>query len=289
MIKDIIFRTVMLKGEAGSTIVSMEKTGHSGSTDIYTITFDDGSTTEIRMENMSSIESIEKTGQTGTEDTYTVTLADGSTQSFSVLNHNDDYQTMSEELTAGLEAIDINLSRSTMTRILTEDTTNLTTGSYVKVPFPANNGINNSGIGLTATDDGGIKIGAGINKVLISGSIAFVLYQTASDDNPNPANSSIDANRLTRIVKNSADVGVLRANTLAWEYGFGTTGSTGDRQMTFAMAPALVDVQENDVIYLTYYTQDASDVIGGHPYGARTSLTVEVVGQALVDGNEVLY
>lgn len=103
--KDIIFKTLMLKGEAGPTIVSMERTGHSGTTDTYTITFDDGSTTDIQIENLSSVESIELTSQTDTEDTYTATLADGSTQSFSVLNHNADIEAISEELAAGLASI----------------------------------------------------------------------------------------------------------------------------------------------------------------------------------------
>lgn len=108
--KDIIFKTLMLKGEAGSTLVSMEKTGHAGTTDTYTITFDDGSTTDIHVENLSSVESIELTSQTDTEDTYTATLADGSTQSFSVLNHNADIEAISEELAAGLASISADLA-----------------------------------------------------------------------------------------------------------------------------------------------------------------------------------
>ena len=94
----IIFKTLMLKGEAGSTIVSMEKTGHVGTADIYTITFNDGSTTEISLENMSAITSVEKTSSTDTEDIYTITCADGSTQTFSVLNHNADFAAMSEDI-----------------------------------------------------------------------------------------------------------------------------------------------------------------------------------------------
>lgn len=94
----IIFKTLMLKGEAGSTIVSMEKTGHVGTADIYTITFNDGSTTEISIENMSAITSVEKTSSTDTEDIYTITCADGSTQTFSVLNHNADIAAMSDNI-----------------------------------------------------------------------------------------------------------------------------------------------------------------------------------------------
>ena len=94
----IIFKTLMLKGEAGSTIVSMEKTDHVGTADIYTITFNDGSTTEISLENMSAITSVEKTSSTDTEDIYTITCADGSTQTFSVLNHNADIAAMSDDI-----------------------------------------------------------------------------------------------------------------------------------------------------------------------------------------------
>lgn len=98
----IIFKTLMLKGEAGSTIVSMEKTGHVGTADIYTITFNDGSTTEISLENMSAITSVEKTSSTDTEDIYTITCADGSTQTFSVSNHNADIAALSASVSADL-------------------------------------------------------------------------------------------------------------------------------------------------------------------------------------------
>ena len=102
----IIFKTLMLKGEAGSTIVSMEKTGHVGTADIYTITFNDGSTTEISLENMSAITSVEKTSSTDTEDIYTITCADGSTQTFSVLNHNADIAALSASVSAEIDTID---------------------------------------------------------------------------------------------------------------------------------------------------------------------------------------
>ena len=103
--KDIIFKTLMLKGEAGSTLVSMEKTGHAGTIDTYTITFDDGSTTAIYISNLSSVDSVQLTSQTDTEDTYTVTLSDGSTQSFSVKNHNADIQSISAQLAAGIASM----------------------------------------------------------------------------------------------------------------------------------------------------------------------------------------
>ena len=128
--KDIIFKTLMLKGEAGSTIVSMEKTGHAGTTDTYTITFDDGSATDIHVENLSSVESIALTSQTNTEDIYTATLADGSTQSFSVQNHNADIEAMSEELAAGLASLSVELANQSVLLNARMDTfTSLPSGS----------------------------------------------------------------------------------------------------------------------------------------------------------------
>ena len=126
----IIFKTLMLKGEAGSTIVSMEKTGHVGTADIYTITFNDGSTTEISLENMSAITSVEKTSSTDTEDIYTITCADGSTQTFSVLNHNADIAAMSEELEEGLASITADMSNQSAVLNARMDTfTSLAEGS----------------------------------------------------------------------------------------------------------------------------------------------------------------
>lgn len=126
----IIFKTLMLKGEAGSTIVSMEKTGHVGTADIYTITFNDGSTTEISLENMSAITSVEKTSSTDTEDIYTITCADGSTQTFSVLNHNADIADIQEELDSGLSTISSDLSNQSAVLNARMDTfTSLPSGS----------------------------------------------------------------------------------------------------------------------------------------------------------------
>ncbi|MBQ1297525.1 MAG: hypothetical protein IIY21_26010, partial [Clostridiales bacterium] len=50
-ISDIIFKTMMLKGEAGGTIASIEKTSTSGVVDTYTITLNDGTTTTFEVTN----------------------------------------------------------------------------------------------------------------------------------------------------------------------------------------------------------------------------------------------
>lgn len=84
--KDIVFKTLMLKGESGSSIVSFAKTSTTGSVDTYTVTFSDGTEATFEVTNGSSIASIEKTSTTGTVDTYTITLTNGDTDTFEVTN-----------------------------------------------------------------------------------------------------------------------------------------------------------------------------------------------------------
>lgn len=78
---------VMLKtGLDGSGISTIEKTSTEGLVDIYTITFDDGRTTNFPVTNGSSIASIAKTSTSGNVDTYTITLTNGDTTTFEVTN-----------------------------------------------------------------------------------------------------------------------------------------------------------------------------------------------------------
>lgn len=84
--KDVVFKTIMLKGEAGGTISTIEKTSTSGVVDTYTITLNDGTTQTFEVTNGSDIDTIEKTGTTGAVDTYTVTLTNGDTTTFEVTN-----------------------------------------------------------------------------------------------------------------------------------------------------------------------------------------------------------
>ena len=89
MAKDILFKTIMLKGEAGSSITSIEKTGSVGNVDTYTIHFnDDTPDYSFEVTNGYSIISIEKTSTLGNIDTYTVTLDNGETYTFDVHNAN---------------------------------------------------------------------------------------------------------------------------------------------------------------------------------------------------------
>lgn len=87
--KDIVFKTIMLKGEAGSSVSSIEKISSELNVDTYRITFSDGTSQEFTVTNGTSIESIEKTATSGLQDTYTITLTDGSTYTFQVMNGED--------------------------------------------------------------------------------------------------------------------------------------------------------------------------------------------------------
>lgn len=80
----IIFKTLLLKGEAGNDIQSVEKTSTSGLVDTYTITLTDGTTYNFDVTNGRAITSIEKTSSVGYVDTYTITFNDGTTTTFEV-------------------------------------------------------------------------------------------------------------------------------------------------------------------------------------------------------------
>lgn len=87
--KDVVFKTVMIKGEGGTSIDRIEKTSSSGVVDTYTIYFDDDKEPyTFEVTNGYSIMSIEKTATLGNIDTYTVTLDNGDTYTFEVTNSN---------------------------------------------------------------------------------------------------------------------------------------------------------------------------------------------------------
>lgn len=153
-----------------------------------------------------------------------------------------------------VEVNGVPMQKSIMTRSLSAALSSLSALSYTKVNLNLTNSVGDL---LTATNDGGIKIGAGVSKVMVSGAISYNAVQS-------------DGNRHFRIVKNSNS----DDNTLGWNYTYMVQGDpTGN-----VIPPVLVDVEEDDVIYMLYYTPNSGDTIGGNAYGGRTSLTVEVVG-----------
>lgn len=155
--------------------------------------------------------------------------------------------------TQSVEVNGINILRSVMTRCITNNITNLSVNTYTKIAMNASNSFGNK---LTATNDGGIKIGAGVSKILVSGRMLI--------------SSNVVGSYYIRICANSIDT------TLGWVTH--TNNSTSATFESIDITPTLVDVNENDVIYLYYYVPDSSATIYGGSFGAQTSLTVESVG-----------
>lgn len=153
-----------------------------------------------------------------------------------------------------VEVNGVNIQRNVMTRSLSAQITDLAVNTYTIIPLDLSNGVGGK---LTATNDGGIKIGSGVSKILVCGQMALEIVATAG-------------RRHVRIIKNSYSA----ANTLAW--GWDNLQINDSECIT--ISPQIADVTANDVIYLVYYTGDTDDKIGGNTYGGRTSLTVDTVG-----------
>lgn len=79
-------KVLMLKGNDGASIKTIEKTGADGIVDIYTITMDNGTKHTFSVTNGRAVQSIKKTGTQSLEDTYTIAYNDGSTSTFQVTN-----------------------------------------------------------------------------------------------------------------------------------------------------------------------------------------------------------
>jgi len=79
-------KVMLLKGESGSSIESIEKTGTQGAVDTYTITMTDGLKFTFTVTNGATITNITKTSTQGLVDTYTITMSDGTISTFTVTN-----------------------------------------------------------------------------------------------------------------------------------------------------------------------------------------------------------
>ena len=153
-----------------------------------------------------------------------------------------------------LDDIENALEKNVMTASLTANVTNLAVNTYTIVPLNGSNGV---GSKLTLQSDGGIKIGAGVSKILVSARASI-------------QGSATTGRRHLRVMKNS----YTNNNTIAWSQDDFGASVTEDIVIT----PTVGDVQEGDVVYLWYYVPNSADTIGGNAYGCRTSMTIEVIG-----------
>ena len=187
--------------------------------------------------------------------TYNLTVARGTPIQYWDINKSSVGFNCFPQEEQSVEVNGINVLRSVMSRNLTADLSNLSPNQYVKINLSGSNSYGNK---LVATADGGIKIGAGVSKILVSGRMLI--------------SSSVVGAQYIRIAKNTAD----SVNTLAWVSH--TNTSTSAAFASIDVTPALVNVEEGDVIYLYYYVGTSSSTIYGGTVGNQTSLTVETVG-----------
>lgn len=148
-----------------------------------------------------------------------------------------------------VNVINVPKDRNAATAILQTDATGFTPNTFTQLTLTQIGGVGNK---LTLSN-GGIKIGAGIDYIMISGHIGV-------------ESISNDGIRLLRICKNTD------ANMLAMTKKY-LVNIVTDCPNTLDITPVIVPVTENDVIALFYNTPDGTDVISG----ANTSLTVEVI------------
>lgn len=140
-----------------------------------------------------------------------------------------------------------------MTIGLKQHIVNQSEGYYEAVPF--NDSIS-SGSKLTITEDGGIRIGSNISKILVSGRIQF---QTKGEK----------GNYHVRIIKNSENWD----NTIAWALSTYEDVNTA----IISITPLLAEVKEGDVLYmLCNFPYSGGTIFGLNNCGA-TSLTVQIV------------
>ena len=161
------------RGEPGSSIKSIVKTGTNGLTDTYTVTLTDDSTSTFTVKNGNGIASIALQSGThapGTTDTYKITFTNGKTAAFSVynglngagsvvkVNGKDPNASGNVSLTGG----DIPMS--------TEDETTLSAAIAAKLPAAA---------GSVGTDN----LGAGVVTRAKMAADAFVIADNAGAHN----------------------------------------------------------------------------------------------------------
>ena len=107
-----IVKTMMLKGQEGQSIKSIEKTSTSGLVDTYTITLTDGATSTFSVANGKGISSISKTGTSGLVDTYTITFNDGTESTFTVTNGENGDKAEIEKINKALETNTSNIAKN---------------------------------------------------------------------------------------------------------------------------------------------------------------------------------
>ena len=143
------------------------------------------------------------------------------------------------------------LEKSVITLSLHENLTVSTTNVYTKL-----NALKEDCKAGTAlsTNNGGVVIGKGVRKVLVSGVMSVL--------------ASVKRNEHSRIIR----VRDGQEEIISWNYN----GFEAQQLNSIVLTPVVFDVKENDIIYMLYYSEK-NDILQGNTFGKRTSITVEVV------------
>lgn len=172
-----------------------------------------------------------------------------------ILNRIKDIYSNITNINSNINTINSNITnlqeKNIMTLSLHSNFTVQTTNEYLPLTLDFDTKMGNRLI----FQNGGIKIGAGVSKILVSAQLSF--------------ESKSARNTHLRIAKNSNN---NTDNVLAWRYENFSNGDIGN----LTVSPVLADVQEGDLLNLYYYC-GANDVINGNAYGKRTNMTVMVV------------
>ena len=144
-------------------------------------------------------------------------------------------------------------SRSIITVGLNSDTTYSTNGTTI----PLTKILSEIGNELSLdTTNNAVRIGAGVSKILVSGTIT----QEATGAGLYGGNINKNATNLASAVN------------IGFNYA-----STSNQMFKTTFHPVLVDVAEGDLIYLTSYTHSSTVVTIKAYDGRSTNITVEVV------------
>lgn len=141
--------------------------------------------------------------------------------------------------------------KNIMTLSLHSNFTVQTTNQYLPLNLELDTKIGNR----LSLENGGIKIGSGVSKILVSAQMSFEAKNTR--------------NIHFRVTKNNTD---SLDNVFGWRYEHFNNGDLGN----LTISPILGEVQEGDLINLYYYC-GAGDIISGNAFGKRTNMTVVVV------------
>ena len=172
-----------------------------------------------------------------------------------ILNSIKDIYSNITNINSSISTINSNITnlqeKNIVTLSLHSNFTVQTTNEYLPLNLDFDTKIGNK----LVFESGGIKIGAGVSKILVSAQLSF--------------DSKSTRNTHLRIAKNNNS---STDNVLAWRYGNFSNGDVGN----LTVSTVLVNVQEGDLLNLYYYCA-AGDIINGNAYGKRTNMTVMVV------------